>query len=353
MDENPEEPQLMHIATDGETYGHHHRFGEMALSFAIDHILEEELAHITVYGEYMEKHPPTYEAQIIEESSWSCAHGVERWRSDCGCNTGGNPGWNQAWRGPLREAFDWLRDKVAPLYEQEMLKLSAEPWATRNDYIQVIMNRSERNVQEFIRSHTSRELSQQEKVRFLKLLEMEYHTLLVYTSCGWFFDEVTGIETVQDIFYAARTIQLAKDISGQDLEPEFIELLREAKSNDPEEGDAAQAYIKEVKPAIIDLLRVGAHYAVSSVFEEYGESFDLYSFSATSEAYDYFEAGRQKLAVGRAKIKSKITWEEEIITFGVLHLGDHQLFGGVREFMSPEDYEKLRVELQTAFERGM
>ncbi|GHA79689.1 DUF3536 domain-containing protein [Pontibacter akesuensis] len=352
FDEAQKDPQLMHIATDGETYGHHHRFGEMALSFALDYITEEELARITVYGEFMEKHPPQYEAQIIEESSWSCAHGVERWRSDCGCNTGGHPDWNQAWRGPLRDAFDWLRDTVAPLFEQEMQKLTADPWKTRNDYIQVVMDRSEENVAAFIRSHTTRELSQAEQVRFLKLLEMQYHTLLIYTSCGWFFDEVTGIETVQDIFYAARTLQLAQELSGQELESEFLLLLSKAKSNVPEEGDACYAYMRQVQPAIIDLLRVGAHYAVSSVFEDYRETFDLYSFTATSEAYDYLQAGRQRLAVGRARIKSKITWEEVTITFGVLHLGDHQLFGGVREFMSEQDYEELRTELQTAFDRG-
>lgn len=352
LDPNSREPQLMHIATDGETYGHHHRFGEMALSYALHHIEEAQLAQVTVYGEFLEKFPPQYEAEIIEETSWSCAHGVERWRSNCGCNTGGNGGWDQEWRGPLRKAFDWLRDELSPLFEQEMEKLGVSPWDARNEYIQVIMDRSEKNVEAYIQRHTSYELTRNEKVRFLKLLEMQYHTLLMYTSCGWFFDEVTGLETAQDIFYAARAIQLAQDLSEKDYEADFVRLLEQARSNHKEKENAARAYIKSVKPTIIDLLRVGAHYAVSSLFAEHTKKQELYSYQAISQEYELMEAGRQKLAVGRAKIRSLITWEEEVITFGVLHLGDHQLFGGVREFMSLEDYTHLRDELQTAFDRG-
>ncbi|MBC5992347.1 DUF3536 domain-containing protein [Pontibacter cellulosilyticus] len=353
LDHKSKEPQLMHIATDGETYGHHHRFGEMALSYAVHHIQEKTQAQITVYGEYLEKFPPTYEAQIIEETSWSCAHGVERWRSNCGCNTGGHAHWNQEWRKPLREAFDWLRDELAPLYSEEIGKLGADPWATRNDYIQVIMDRSEENVENFFESHTTRELTQEEKVRFLKLMEMQYHTLLIYTSCGWFFDEVTGIETMQDVFYAARAIQLAKEVSSKDYEQKFLEYLENAKSNLKDQGNAAKAYRSFVAPTIIDLLRVGAHYAISSLFESKTDTEqELYSFKATSEAYELQEAGKQKLVTGRANIKSKITWEEVTITFAALHLGDHQLFGGVREFMDHDSYESLKAELKAAFERG-
>ncbi|MHA6248308.1 DUF3536 domain-containing protein [Pontibacter sp. CAU 1760] len=352
LDSHTKDPQLMHIATDGETYGHHHRFGEMALSYALDHIERENLAKITVYGEYLEKFPPEYEAEIIEESSWSCAHGVERWRSNCGCNTGGNHGWDQEWRGPLRKAFDWLRDKLDPLYEKEMKTLGADPWLARNNYIELIMDRSEANVEQFIQRHTSQDLTRSEKVTFLKLLDMQYHALLMYTSCGWFFDEVTGIETVQDIFYAARAIQLAQSIHGQDFEVKFVQLLEKARSNHPERVNAAVAYKKTVKPTIIDLLRVGAHYAVASLFSEHTRRKTIYSYEAISQQHNMITAGRQKLAVGRAKIRSLVTWEEVVITYGVLHLGDHQLFGGVRRYMSDEDYTQLHHELATAFDKG-
>ena len=352
FDPHSKEPQLMHIATDGETYGHHHRFGEMALSYALHHIEQEQLATITVYGEYLELHPPKYEAEIVEDTSWSCAHGVERWRSDCGCHTGLHPEWNQAWRGPLREAFDWVRDTLEPLYEQEMKQLGAEPWQTRDEYIRVIMDRSEANVLEFMRTHTGRELSKTEQVRFLKLLEMQYHAMLMYTSCGWFFEEVTGIETMQDIFYAARALQLAKELSGIDYETAFLELLEKAKSNTRDYADAAAAYREVVQTTMLDLLRVGAHYAVSSLFADYSKESDLYCYKAISEYYELQEAGRQKLAIGKARIRSNITWEEVDISFGVLHIGDHQLFGGVREYVNADAFAALHHELTTAFDKG-
>ncbi|MBX0332238.1 DUF3536 domain-containing protein [Pontibacter sp. HSC-14F20] len=352
FDENSNDPQLMHIATDGETYGHHHRFGEMALSYALHHIEQEQLAKITIYGEYLELYPPKYEAEIIENTSWSCMHGVERWRSDCGCHTGGHDDWNQAWRAPVREAFDWVRDQLEPLYEQEMHKLGADPWQTRNNYIQVIMDRDEERVREFMYSQTNRNLSKVEQIKFLKLLEMQYHALLMYTSCGWFFDEVTGIETMQDILYATRALQLAKDLSGEDYEVPFVEFLKRARSNNKDYGNASKAYYKIVQPTMLDLLRVGAHYAVSSLFADSPDELPLYSYKATSEYYEMLEAGRQRLAIGKAFIRSSVTWEEVDVSFAVLHIGDHQLFGGVRKYVSPDAFATLHHELSTAFEKG-
>ena len=147
-------PQLMHIAVDGETFGHHHRFGDMALAYALEHIEANHLARITNYAEFLELNPPTHEVEIFENSSWSCVHGVERWRSDCGCNSGGHHHWNQAWRGPLRDSLDWLRDTVAPLYEQAAAKYVKEPWAARDDYIELILNRSSENAVAFLDRHT-------------------------------------------------------------------------------------------------------------------------------------------------------------------------------------------------------
>ena len=132
----------MHIATDGETYGHHHKFGEMALAYALDYIESKCLAELINYGLYLDRHPPTHVVEVFENSSWSCVHGVERWRSNCGCNSGGHPGWNQQWRAPLREALDWLRDTLVPLFEEKAKKLLKDPWAARNDYIDVVLDRS-------------------------------------------------------------------------------------------------------------------------------------------------------------------------------------------------------------------
>src|SRR4029077_19289503 len=226
-------PQLVHIATDGESYGHHHRFGEMALSYALHHIEETKQATLINYGEFLEKHAPRYAVEIVDNSSWSCVHGVERWRSNCGCNSGGHP-WNQEWRAPLRAALDWLRDRLAPIFEQRLGELLKDPWEARNDYIRGVLDRSEASVASFFADHALRELGDQEQVLALRLLEMQRHAMLMYTSCGWFFDELSGLETVQVMRFAARAIQRAEQCCGPTLEPEFLERLAEAKSNLPE-----------------------------------------------------------------------------------------------------------------------
>jgi alpha-amylase/alpha-mannosidase (GH57 family) len=226
--------QLVHIATDGESYGHHHRHGEMALAYALQYLENNNLAWLTNYGEFLEKHPPTHEAQIHEKSSWSCVHGVGRWMADCGCNSGGHAGWKQGWRTPLRQSLDWLRDELAPLFEKKARELLRDPWRARNDYISVILDRSEAGREAFFAQHAGRELSKAEKVTVLKLMELQRHAMLMYTSCGWFFDEMSGLESVQVVQYASRALQLAQEIFQKDLEPGFLERFEGAKSNLPD-----------------------------------------------------------------------------------------------------------------------
>src|SRR6202035_3981626 len=217
-------PQLSHIATDGESYGHHHRFGEMALTYALQHIENDKLAELTNYGQFLERYPADHFVEIVENSSWSCVHGVERWRSDCGCNSGGHP-WNQQWRAPLRAALDWLRDRLAPIFESRLKEYVRDPWATRDDYIRVILDRSQETRGAFFADHAIRPLEPHEQVTALRLLEMQRHAMLMYTSCGWFFDELSGLETVQVIQYAGRAVQLAQDVFGEALVQRFLERL--------------------------------------------------------------------------------------------------------------------------------
>ena len=214
--------QLLHIATDGESYGHHVRFGDMALGYALKTIESNPDVRLTVYGEFLEAHPPTHEVELHQPSSWSCPHGVDRWRHDCGCNSGGHDGWNQSWREPLRNAMDWLRDKLAPRYESRAGLFFKDPWATRDEYINVILDRSPENIARFFNRHATRELTNEEQIAALRMLEAQRHAMLMYTSCGWFFDELSGLETVQVIQYAARAVQLARDLWNEDLEPEFL-----------------------------------------------------------------------------------------------------------------------------------
>ncbi|MBC7924678.1 MAG: DUF3536 domain-containing protein, partial [Bryobacteraceae bacterium] len=254
--------ELAHIATDGESYGHHHRYGEMALAYALKHVENGNGARLTNYGQFLALHPPTHEAEIYENTAWSCAHGVGRWRENCGCNSGGRPGWNQAWRGPLRDALDWLRDEIAPLYEARMAEYVHQPWEARNDYIHVVLDRAPESRNEVLLRNVRKELTHAEEVALWKLLEMQRHAMLMYTSCGWFFDEISGIETVQVIQYAGRVVQLALELFEEErIESGFLLRLSEAKSNVPEQGDASQVYQRIVSPALVDLRKVGAHYA--------------------------------------------------------------------------------------------
>lgn len=346
------ESQLAHIATDGESYGHHHRFGDMALAYALHNIESGNLAKLTNYAEYIEKHPPAYEVEIFENSSWSCAHGVERWRSDCGCNTGAHTGWSQAWRAPLREAMNRLRDNLAILYETEMGAFSDEPWKIRDNYISLMHDRSAKNIEFFLSHNLIREPSKGESVRFLKLLEMQRCSLLMFTSCGWFFDDISTIEALLVMKYASRAMQLAQELTGTDLEPQYLGILKGAISNVADFRDGAHVWEIFIRPASADLLSAGAHYAISSLFEEYPETIKIGCYTTKVQAHELIEAGIQRLAIGKAKVSSDITCEERTICFAVMHLGDHNLIGGVHDYMGDQGFSLMHKEIREAFRKS-
>jgi alpha-amylase/alpha-mannosidase (GH57 family) len=349
---SPQWPQLVHIATDGETYGHHHRHGDMALAYALDYIESNGQARLTNYAEFLELNPPTHEVDILENTAWSCAHGVDRWRGDCGCNTGGNAGWNQMWRTGLRSSLDYLRDQTAEPYERLGKTLLHDPWGTREDYVEVVLNRTRESTQNFLARHSNHTLAPEERVTALKLLELQRHAMLMYTSCGWFFDELSGIETVQIIQYAARVIQLAHELFDIDLEPGFLRMMEKTESNIPEYGNGRVIYERFAKPAITDLPKVGAHFAMASLFEDYGESAEVYCYTVQQEDVHAETAGRAKVAVGRVHITSRITNESAPLSFGVLHFGDHNLIGGVRPYQGEESYQQMVQAVTSSFSRA-
>jgi alpha-amylase/alpha-mannosidase (GH57 family) len=332
------QPQLVHVATDGESYGHHHKYGEMALAYALRLLEEDKTVKLTNYGSYLEQFPPEYEAEIVENTSWSCVHGVERWRSDCGCN-GGKQGYNQAWRAPLRKALDELRDALDPQTEQEGGKLFKDVWAARDGYIEVVLDRSPQAVEQFFRKHQLRVLTALERVRGMELMEMQRHTQLMYTSCGWFFDDISGIETVQVIAYAARVLQLAKNIFGEAaaaLEPAFLARMAGARSNVAAAGDGAKIYKEQVSSRELNLEQVAAHYAISSIFSSFAEETDLFCFRVWRDSYEAYSSGRGRLALGRVKIVSAITGKQQSFSFAVLHFGDQNITAAVKAY-EPED----------------
>jgi len=350
------QPQLVHVATDGESYGHHHKHGEMALAYALLLVERDKTVQLANYGMFLAEFPPEYECEIEDNTSWSCVHGVERWRSNCGCN-GGLP-YNQLWRAPLRQALDELRDALGPLTEQAGEKLFNDVWAARDGYITVILDRSEQNEARFLKEHQCRELNEAERERAIELMEMQRHTQLMYTSCGWFFDDISGIETVQIIAYAARALQLAKKLFGtqaDSLEPRFLTRIAEAKSNDPGRGDGAQIYKASVATMELGLEQVAAHYAISSIFSAFSDETELYCYRVRRISYEIHTSGRGRLALGRTRITSAITGENQTFSFAVLHFGDQNITAAVKVYSDTDaaDFEafarKAAVGVQQAY----
>ena len=349
FDEGRGHDQLINIATDGESYGHHFHGGDMALAFALSSVEKNPDIKLSVYGEFLADHPPTHEVEIHQGSAWSCSHGVGRWKENCGCNSG-RAGWNQEWRAPLRNALDWLRDHLAPIYETEAKKLLTDPWLARDEYISVILDRSPENLGKFFAAYATHELNEAEKVRALRLLELQRHAMLMYTSCGWFFDEISGLETVQVIQYAARAIQLAGILSSEDLETGFLQILEQAKSNIPENRDGRFVYERFVKPSLMTRERVAAHYAISSLFESYPDEAHIYSYKVKQEDRQLLTAGNARLAFGRIKVTFVVTQAADTFDYAVVHMGDHNLTCGIRLNQGEEAYQKVVAEMRQAFE---
>jgi alpha-amylase/alpha-mannosidase (GH57 family) len=343
---------LVHIAIDGETFGHHHRHGDMALAYALHWLESSHEASLTNYGAYLERHPPDWEVEIVPGTSWSCAHGLGRWKEDCGCRTGARPEWHQKWRGPLREALDWLRDALAPRFEAAFRELGIDPWEARQKYIRILNDPSEGSRARFLAEIIPRSLSSEETVRAWKLLEMQRHALLMYTSCGWFFDDISGVEAVQVLEYAARALQLAQELFGVSLQEEFLSRLERAPGNLEEYRNGRLVFEKLVTPMQVDLLKVVAHYAANSLFESIPTSAPVYAYDLEELTSRRWKAADTELRMGVARVRSRWTQETADLSFGVLYLGGLHLEGGVRTHRGPEAFDDLARRAGRAFEQG-
>ncbi len=250
--QSAQDKELLNLATDGETYGHHFKFGDICLAHALEVEAPAHDLRVTNYGVYLDQHPPAFEVEINsgpngEGTSWSCLHGVGRWIRDCGCHTGGEPEWNQRWRTPLREALDFLRNQNVVHFEATRGNLFIDPWQARNASIILILDETHSR-EKFLFEHAGRWLSKDEEWRALTYLELQRMLLLMYTSCGWFFNDVSGIETIQILKYAARAIDLMDQLGLPPVRDRFLEILAEAKSNRPEMGTGADIFRRLVEP---------------------------------------------------------------------------------------------------------
>jgi alpha-amylase/alpha-mannosidase (GH57 family) len=319
------EPQRVHIATDGETYGHHQKFADMALAYCINYVEQNQLAQMTVYGQYMELFPPQYEAAINENTSWSCAHGVERWRGNCGCNSGCRPEWNQEWRAPLRSALDFARDIFLATFENKGKEYFKDIRAARNAYIDVILDRSK--TQAFLNQHGTG-LALSDKPAAFKLMEMQRNAMLMYTSCGWFFDEISGIETVQVITYAKRALGYNKSLTGEDREKQFMEKLALAPSNIPSLKNGEIIYRQMVQPASVGLRKVAVNYAVSYMLDEILFEDRVFIYNISDQKVEVSRHEGARLLSGTGVFTSVLTTEARTVSFAVLHTGGPDIAAG-------------------------
>lgn len=343
-------PQLVNIATDGESYGHHTKFGDMALSYVLKIKAEDEGFKITNYAEYLDKYESDYEVDIKQASSWSCFHGVGRWKEDCGCSTGGHPGWNQKWREPLRNALDYLRDELAKVFEAEGPKyFNDNPWAIRNKYIDVILDRNYVTIRKFQKENFKQDLTEEQKVKGMELLEIQRQAMLMYTSCGWFFSEISGIETVQIMKYAARAMQLVARFTNEDFETHFKDILSQAKSNIAEFGTGKDIYERFVKPSVVTAKQIACLWAISSLYQDFEDEEDVYCYTVKRHSYQKVQKGSSNFLVGHIEISSKVTLQKADLMFALMQYAGGDFHCAIKEFSNDAEFNELQATLIKTF----
>jgi alpha-amylase/alpha-mannosidase (GH57 family) len=354
--ESKQRPQLIHIATDGETYGHHMKFGEMALAYSLDKGFPARGFELINYSAFLKRYPPVHEVEIDEGpmgegSSWSCAHGVGRWKENCGCSTGGKPGWNQEWRKPLREALDFLRDELRQVFEREGEKVFQDVWETRDGYIEVILNRSPEGIKDFFDRYGTKGLDEKDRTKGLRLLEAQKHALQMYTSCGWFFNDLSGIETIIVLQHASRAIQLAEEWMGAEIEAKFVQHLSEAKSNFPEMGSGDQIYQRLVKPKWVTPEKVVNHFAITSLLDRGDGEKQIFSYRVEKIHYEKMEKEENWLVIGQVRVNSEIIPEPREFLFGLIPSMKGVFRSWVLEKKEGLDFSTLKEKAQEILER--
>lgn len=348
------EGRIVHAATDGESYGHHTHFADRSLAYALEREAVERGFWVTNYGEYLERYPPAREVEVKpgpdgEGTAWSCSHGVGRWCRDCGCQTGGQEGWNQAWRGPVRAALDHLRDCAAEIFETEGGTYYEDPWAVRDDYVRLFLDHGSLHPDDFLREHSRRRLRVSEHVRALTLLEIQRNSLLMYTSCGWFFSDISGIETLQVLKYAGRVLDLIEESGGVSPKDEFLDILSQAKSNIPSYMNGADIYQRFVRPCAVSRRGIAAHLAFSSIVETAEDRGETCEYSYEIRDFRKRYHGRLTLGTGRVCLESIRTGKQLDAIFAVIHFGGIDFYCLVKPFPGADRFHKATRSLWKSF----
>jgi alpha-amylase/alpha-mannosidase (GH57 family) len=345
------EGRVVNVATDGETYGHHYWLGDRGLAHALEVVAPPRGFYVTNYGEFLEQYPPAHEVEIKagpdgEGTSWSCAHGVGRWSKDCGCQGGAEEGWNQAWRGPFRAALDFLRDAAARSFEGCEGELFRDPWAARDDYIKLLVGRH-RSREEFLYRHAGRWLQPAEKERALIFLELQRHAMLMYTSCGWFFADISGIETVQDMKYAGRVLDLMNELGLESPRAAFLEMLAEARSNLPEMGNGADVFRRLVDPCRATPSSVASTLAISGLVDHLKDEGEMAGYTYRRENFRKGQHGRLKLLTGRLMMEAVATTRRYDYALAAMHFGGVDFYCVLQPYPGEERFKEAAEKLWT------
>ena len=334
---------LVAVAADGETFGHHQRWGERLIAHALDVEARRRGVTVTSVAAHLRSTVPTHQVEV-KLSSWSCAHGVGRWTEDCGCSTGGQAGWQQGWRGPLRDALDLLRDRLVEVVERRGPEVLRDPWAARDAYLPVILGRVPR--EEFAAAHVVGD-----PVVAFTLLEAQRHAMAMYTSCGWFFNDLAGLETVQVLRYAARVADLLVELGEDPAEQAFLEVLDRAESNVVEEGTGRDVWDNHVVPARVDADRAVAHVALVELLENRPPAGRVGAFSV--EVLDHARADRGHVALssGQVALTHVRTGRRTEHVYAAIHLGGLEVLGSTRRADPASDAAALTF-LRGSFEHG-
>ncbi len=350
FDENPAEAQLVNVATDGESYGHHHRFGEMALAFALHALQSDPGVELINYAAFLDKFPPVWELRIVENSSWSCAHGVERWRSDCGCAMDPNRGWNQKWRTPLRQSLDRLKEGLDQVFDRQGADLLNDPMAALEEYADHFEGQDPPAGQGFFAKH-GKNLDPDRQVKAVKLLESQRWAQMIFTSCAWFFDDLAGIEVIQNLRFAARALELARELGAEGLEDGLLEGLKEAQSNQPRKGNGADIWRRSVAPARVDPQRANAHAAIVGLLNGGELESKLYCWRLESLQHQRRRNLGLTASWGRTRVWHHRIGQVTELAYGALHIGGHHFKAYVCPAEKAPDLDGLEKAIGQALRR--
>ncbi len=340
-------PPVVNIAVDGETFGHHKSFGDRTLAYALTTEAPARGYYVTSYEEYLDRFAPSWEAILKpgpngEGTAWSCAHGVGRWYRDCGCSTGGPPEWNQRWRTPLREALLFLQGQADALYEDAASSIFKDVWAARDESVDLFIDGNTQEVlQKFMARHASTYLDPEQETRALKYLDLQRMTQHMFTSCGWFFADIAGREAQQVLRYAGKIMDLIVELGGASPEEHFLQILGEARSNIPSEGNGADVFRKHVCELRTTPRRLAAQHAMAQFVDVEPLTSQEGHFRVTRLSWERSDAGLLSLQIGRFLLHHQFTGEKFDLATAVLHLGEQHIHTAVGDVRNDAHYTTI------------